>query len=133
LIEKEFPDVSQWLVQAKQEASASRCGMFLIHNGVVRESARAQVRDGVQDASKVNGMFFDYDELLVQKAIDAALEKPGIECVKVWLAKGELAVGDDIMCVLVGGDIRPRVIDCLQDLVGTIKQNCVKEVEHYEN
>ena len=33
------------------------------------------------------------------------------------------------MYVMVGGDIRPRVIDALQDLVGDIKTNFVSEVE----
>ena len=46
---------------------------------------------------------------------------PGIYCVKAWLNEGELAVGDDIMLVLVGGDIRPHVVDALQALVGRLK------------
>ena len=43
--------------------------------------------------------------------------------------EGELAVGDDIMYVMVGGDIRPNVIDALQFLVGRIKAECVTEQE----
>ncbi len=43
--------------------------------------------------------------------------------------EGELAVGDDIMFVMVGGDIRPRVIEALQFLVGRIKTECVTEQE----
>ena len=54
---------------------------------------------------------------------------PGIGYVRVWLASGELAVGDDIMLVLIGGDVRPHVVDALQALVGTIKNECVSEVE----
>lgn len=34
-----------------------------------------------------------------------------------------------MMRVLVGGDIRSRVIDALQALVEEIKRNCVKETE----
>ena len=51
---------------------------------------------------------------------------------RVWLNSGELTVGDDIMQVLIGGDIRPRVIDALQELVGTIKNECVSEIERRE-
>ncbi len=36
------------------------------------------------------------------------------------------------MQVLSGGDIRPHVIDALQSLVGTIKNECVSEVERRE-
>ena len=35
------------------------------------------------------------------------------------------------MLVLVGGDIRPHVIDALQSLVGEIKNECVREEELY--
>ena len=65
----------------------------------------------------------------VQAAIEATRTMPGIGYVRVWLASGELTVGDDIMLVLIGGDIRPHVVDALQSLVGTIKNECVSEVE----
>ena len=48
---------------------------------------------------------------------------------EVWLNEGELSVGDDIMYVLIGGDIRPHVVDALQYLVGRIKSECVTEEE----
>ena len=53
----------------------------------------------------------------------------GIHCVRAWLNEGELAPGDDIMYVLVGGDIRPHVVDALQFLVGKLKAECVTETE----
>ena len=56
----------------------------------------------------------------------------GIRIVRVWMNEGALRVGDDIMYVLVGGDIRPHVIDALQALVGTLKNECVTEQEIYE-
>ena len=70
-----------------------------------------------------------FDEEKVEAAKAAALAMPGIQYVRVWLNEGELAVGDDIMFVLVGGDIRPHVIDALQALVGEIKSKCVTETE----
>ena len=54
---------------------------------------------------------------------------PGIYHVRVWLNRGELKVGDDLMRVLVGGDIRPHVIAALESLVGTLKRQCVTEEE----
>ena len=55
----------------------------------------------------------------------------GKKCYYVYVKpdRGELTVGDDIMLVLIGGDIRPHVVDALQSLVGTIKNECVSEVE----
>ena len=55
----------------------------------------------------------------------------GIYYIRVWLNQGELAVGDDIMYVLIGGDIRPHVVDALQYLVGRIKNECVTEKEQH--
>ena len=120
-----------WLNEAKREALARGCGMYLFHNGVVRETAKAQVREGMKDTAPVRGMRFSYDADKVETAKKAALAMPGIGYVRVWLNSGELIVGDDIMLVLVGGDIRPHVIDALQSLVGEIKQHCVTETEIY--
>ena len=36
------PSVDEWLKAAKAEPSALQEGMFLIHNGVVRQTAKAQ-------------------------------------------------------------------------------------------
>ena len=128
---KPVPSLDAWLREAKRESSSRGCGMYLFHNGVVRETAKAQVREGAQDTPIVKGMHFSYDADKVESAKQAALAMPGIGYVRVWLNSGELQVGDDIMLVLVGGDIRPRVIDALQALVGEIKQHCVAETEIY--
>lgn len=56
---------------------------------------------------------------------------PGIYTVHIWLNNGELAVGDDLMCVLIGGDIRPNVMAALDTVVGRLKNECVREEELY--
>ena len=53
----------------------------------------------------------------------------GIYYVRVWLNEGRLRVGDDLMYVLIGGDIRPRVVAALEFLVGRLKDECVTETE----
>lgn len=123
------PSLDLWLRDAKDHESAPKIGMYLTHVGVVRESSRAAVREGTKDTKPVTGMIFSYDREKVDKVITAAYEQPGIYYIRVWLNEGELAVGDDIMRVLIGGDIRPHVIDGLQYLVGRIKNECVAETE----
>ena len=127
----DIPSMDQWLKEAKADPAAASCGMFLTHNGVVRKTAKATVRQGAKDVPAVSGMRFSYDEEKVEKAIQEARKMEGIFYVRVWLNEGELQIGDDIMFVLIGGDIRPHVVDCLQSLVGTIKNECVKEEEVY--
>lgn len=123
------PSFDAWLAEARQSENAAKIGMYLTHVGVVRESARARVRLGDTSAAPVTGMVFSYNADKVDTAIRAAYELPGIYCVKVWLAEGTLRVGDDIMRVLIGGDIRPHVLEALTTLVGTIKNECVQEQE----
>ena len=126
---KPGPSADEWLREAKADAAAADCGMFLLHNGVVRRSAKARVRAGDENAPDVRGMRFSYDRKKTAAAIRAAEAMEGISVVRVWMNEGELRVGDDIMYVLVGGDIRPHVIDALQALVGTLKNECVTELE----
>ncbi|MBQ1502350.1 MAG: molybdenum cofactor biosynthesis protein MoaE [Firmicutes bacterium] len=123
------PSMDEWLKEAKAAPGAEKVGMYLTHNGIVRQTARARVREGAEDALPVTGMDFSFDEAKVEAAIDEAYQREGIYYLRVWLNRGRLQLGDDIMYVLVGGDIRPHVLDTLQFLVGKIKSECVAEKE----
>lgn len=129
------PSIDSWLAEAKADPSAGLCGMYLVHNGAVRATPKSEVRGseasscGLRPGERVAGMRFAYDADAVEAAVAAARAMPGIGYVRVWLNEGELAVGDDIMLVLIGGDIRPHVVDALQALVGRLKDECVTEVE----
>jgi molybdopterin synthase catalytic subunit len=90
------------------------------------------VRFGEENTKEVAGMLFSYDQEKVDQAIEETMQMEGIYYVKAWLNEGELTLGDDIMYVLIGGDIRPRVVDALQFLVGKLKNECVEETEIYE-
>jgi len=121
--------MDEWLKEAKSDRIASQEGMYLVHNGVVRQTPKMKVRNSLDDGSIVIGMDFSFDKDKVDTAIAKTYEMEGIFHVKVWLNEGYLEVGDDIMYVLIGGDIRPHVIDALQFLVETIKTKCVVEIE----
>ena len=125
---KQIPSMDQWLREAKAHESAPLCGMYLTHNGTVRQTAKAKVRLG-EDAPDVSGMYFSYDQTKVDAAVAETYKLDGIYYVRAWLNEGELNLGDDIMYVLIGGDIRPRMVDALQFLVGKLKNECVTEIE----
>ena len=127
-MKQEIPSMDQWLREAKAHESAPKIGMYLTHNGIVRQTAKARVRHG-EDAKDVTGMLFSYDREKVEAVLSDARKLEGIYYIRLWLNEGELAVGDDIMYVLIGGDIRPRVVDALNYLVGRIKNECVTETE----
>lgn len=128
-LKKPSPSIDEWLKEAKSDPAALQEGMFLVHNGVVRQTPKAKVRQGIDDGSQVKGMEFAYDSPKVDAAIAETYKLDGIFYVRVWLNEGQLELGDDIMYVLIGGDIRPHVIDALQYLVGKIKNECVTEIE----
>jgi molybdopterin synthase catalytic subunit len=115
------PSLDAWLQEFKADPAAADVGMFLSHNGVVRSFSR--------DGREVTGMDLSYDEAGLAAALDAARTLPGITFVRAWVNSGHLEVGDDIMYVLVGGDIREHVFDALQSLVRTIKTTVVAETE----
>ena len=123
------PSIDAWLKEAKAHESAPLCGMYLTHNGTVRQTAKAKVRYGAEDTKEVTGMVFSYDEEKVNAVIADTYKMEGIYYIKVWLNEGQLKMGDDIMYVLIGGDIRPRVVDALQYLVSRVKNECVVETE----
>ncbi len=124
--------IALWMQEAKEYEHAGKIGMYLTHNGIVRETAKAQVREGQKNIPNVTGMLFSYDREKVELAIKETYELAGIYFVRAWLNEGILKVGDDIMYVLIGGDIRPHVVDALDFLVGKLKKECVEEKELYE-
>ena len=129
---KKTPSMDQWLQEAKQDSNAAKVGMYLVHNGTVRATARAEVRQEAGQTRPVKGMVFSYDREKVAAAEDATRDLEGIYYVRTWLNEGQLSVGDDLMYVLVGGDIRPHVLSALDFLVGKLKTECVREQELYD-
>ncbi|MBQ7283913.1 MAG: molybdenum cofactor biosynthesis protein MoaE, partial [Oscillospiraceae bacterium] len=115
------PSIDKWLKEAKADPSAAKIGMYLTHNGIVRETAKAKVRFNEENTKPVKGMYFSYDKEKLDAVIKEGYSLPGIYYIKAWLNEGELKVGDDIMYVLIGGDIRPNVVDALQHIVSRIK------------
>jgi|WetSurMetagenome_2_1015567.scaffolds.fasta_scaffold152099_2 molybdopterin synthase catalytic subunit len=115
------PSFDTWLDEIKGETGSSGIGMYLMHNGVVRGTARG--------GAPVTGMDLTYDEDRLAEALEAARSAPGIIAARAWINEGHLDVGDDIMRVLVAGDIRENVFAALQQLVGSLKTRCVHEKE----
>ena len=69
---KPEPSMDEWLAEGKASENADLCGMFLAHNGIVRATAKAQVREGVQKPA-VAQVDFSYDA----EGVEAAISKAG--------------------------------------------------------
>jgi molybdopterin synthase catalytic subunit len=115
------PNLLEWLAEVKRGPKAAGIGMLLTHNGIVRGTSRS--------GEPVVGMKLSYDHDKLQRALESARGRQGIAEIRGWVNEGDLEVGDDIMYVLVAGDIRENVFGALQDLVREIKTSVVTEQE----
>ncbi|OPX93317.1 MAG: MoaE protein [Syntrophorhabdus sp. PtaB.Bin006] len=113
--------IEKWIQDIKATCASDQLGMILVHNGIVRGTAK--------DGKSVQGMVLSYDEGLLEQTLDKFRNMDGIVAVKAWINKGELQIGDDIMYVLVAGRFRTDVLPVFQDLIRTIKNEIVKEEE----
>lgn len=127
----ELPSLDRWMREAKNAPGAENVGMYLSHNGVVRGTAKAQARGG-ESCPPVTGMRFDYDAEKLAKAIEDTRKMAGVFYVRAWLNRGQLRVGDDLMYLLIGADIRPNAEAALRFLLETVKRECVTETEQFE-
>ena len=134
----EEPDMNAWLAQAKESEQAPNIGMFLIHNGIVRATPRHAVRaeaarpaDAPERDARVVAVDFSYDRAGLEAALKEALGWEGVYYVQAWLNEGRVEVGESLMYVLIGADIRPHAISALEKLVGHIKSQLVEERELY--
>ncbi len=124
-----IPSMDEWLKEAKLHKDADKVGMYLTHNGVVRRTSKAFVRENIENNKYVEGVEFSYDKDVLNQIIADTNKLEGIYYVKTWINTGRLDIGDDLMYLLVGGDIRPNVINGLDYMAGRIKNECVVEKE----
>lgn len=117
----EHPTFEAWLDEIKSSPESAGVGMYLMHNGVVRGHSR--------DGSAVTGMDLACERDRLREVMEEIEARPGVIALRVWINEGRLVVGDDIMRVLVAGDIRENVFGALQELVRLVKTECVRERE----
>jgi molybdopterin synthase catalytic subunit len=98
--------------------------MVLCHNGVVRATSR--------DGRKVSGLRVAVDHPRLNTILDTARRTPGIVDVQVEIAENrDLAVGDDVMVLVVAGDIRENVIGTLEKTLNAIKTTVTSKTEYF--
>jgi len=110
--------------QIKKHPEYDNVGMILCHNGVVRGTSR--------DGRKVSGLKIAVDHAQLKKIIDENKKRPGIVEILVEIAENmDLYVGEDVMFLVVAGDIRDNVIMTLNDTLNAIKTTVTKKTEFF--
>lgn len=116
-------DISQAIAKLKERPDfTDNVGMILIHNGTVRSWSR-------KDRSQVTTLVTEVD----QKKIDALrkeyLGKPGIYEIIIEANSGRFQPGDDLLFIIVAGDLRENIKPVLSDLLDRIKAEAVTKKE----
>ena len=119
-------DLNSLLNKIKQHPDYDKTGMVLIHNGVVRNTSR--------DGKEVTGLKISVDHDKLKGLIRSYKQKPGIIEILVEINEEKtLQVGDDVMFLIVAGNIRDNVIPVLNDMLNHIKKDVTKKTEYYKH
>ena len=107
--------------RVKEKIDYEKVGMIVCHNGVVRGTTR----DG-RPAVKltITKKIEAWDRI-----IEEMRERPGISAVEAYLHEGDRYVGDDVLLVVVAGDIRENVFPVLEETVNRLKKEAIEKQE----
>ena len=110
--------------RVKKHPQYDRVGMLLCHNGVVRATSRA--------GRPVRGLRVAVDRRRLAEILETYRSRPGIVDIQVEIAADQdLTVGDDVMFLVVAGDVRENVIQTLEAALNDIKGTATQKTEHF--
>ena len=116
-------DITKAIATMKQEPGfTENVGMILVHNGVVRGWSRS-------DHAPVQSIDVSINRNTIEKISHEYTAKPGIYKVIVEAKEGRLKPGDDLLFIVVAGDIRENVKPVLAELLERIKAEAVHKSE----
>ncbi len=117
-------NMSELVAEIKNHPEYAKAGMILCHNGVVRGTSR--------DGRKVTGLSVAVDWQKLNEIVARQKEREGIVTILVEVNGGvNLGIGDDVMFIVVAGDIRETVIATLTDTLNEIKSSVTSKTEFF--
>jgi molybdopterin synthase catalytic subunit len=114
-------DLTGMIKKIKALPDFGRAGMILTHTGVVRGSSR--------DGRTVTEIDVQADREALARVVGEMKKRPGIIEVLAEVRDGRLKVGEEIMNVVVAGDVRENVFPVLIDTVNRIKAEVTRKQE----
>ncbi len=117
-------NLSRMMETIKKHPEFHNVGMVLCHNGVVRGASR--------DGRPVSGLRIRVDHDKLDRIIAEHKRRPGIIEILVEINEDrDLTVGDDVMFLIVAGDIRDNVIPTLNDALNAIKSQVTQKTQFF--
>ena len=115
-------DITRLIYTIKRHPDYDKVGMILCHNGVVRGTSR--------DGRKVSGLKITVNYEKLRQVLEEQKKRPGIIEILVEFAENRmLSIGDDVMLLVVAGDIRDNVIAVLGDTLNAIKTTVTNKTD----
>ena len=116
-------DINKALADLKREPGfADHVGMMLIHNGVVRSWSR-------KDKNNVVAVRVTPDHDRITAICKEMEQREGIFRIVAEANEGELHPGDDLLYLIVAGDIRENVKAVFAELLDRVKAEAVTKQE----
>lgn len=116
-----MPTLFELVEQIKRNMDPSRVGMIVCHNGVVRATSRRGDRAEYLDVGVKQDVW--------NNILNEMRSRPGIAAVEAHLFTGRRQIGEDVMLVVVAGDIRENVFPVLEETVNRLKKEAVVKRE----
>ena len=114
-------DLNKMTDTIKAHPDFHKAGMIATHLGIVRSFSR--------NGSPVVGLDVEFKNEKVAEIKQDIKSRPGIVDIIIETNTGSLKVGDEVVAVMVAGDIRDNVFPALIDAVNRIKSEAVVEKE----
>ena len=116
-------DISKAIAQMKKVPGfAENVGMVLVHNGVVRGWSGA-------DKSQVVALEVTPNQRLLQELREEYIKRPGIFDIEILAKHGRFQPGDDLLFIIVAGDLRENVKAVLSELLDRVKAEAISKRE----
>ena len=114
-------DLNKMIATIKANPNFHKTGMIASHIGIVRSFSR--------NGKSVEAVDVEFDQAKIEQILSDMKSRPGIVDVLIQTNTGHLAVGDEIMAVVVAGDIRENVFPVLIDTVERLKSEASTKTE----
>lgn len=103
---------------------AEHVGMLLVHNGVVRGWSRAGGR-------AVSSVTVTLDRQRLEAVRREVEGRPGIFAAAAEGREGTFQAGEDLLLLVVAGDVRENVLTAMAEFLDRAKGEAVTKTEHF--
>ncbi|MDQ7782900.1 MAG: molybdenum cofactor biosynthesis protein MoaE [Desulfomonilaceae bacterium] len=116
--------MDELIARVKGSPRIHEAGMILCHNGIVRNSDRS-------GRNRVQSLHVRVNSERIEEIRSWGESRPGIVAVAIEALEGEFQVGEDLLYVVVAGDVRENVFEVTREVIERIKAEGVSKTETY--